>query len=399
MDIMSHSQSVHLGTREVHEAELISSLEQIKSEIEAWAVKNELWHDTSFATPFSFHNEAPRSHETLLLISEGPLGRIFGSDGAFADEYEKPFTELLGKLGLWFENENHYTMSLYPTDDKVREDYLSLYRWQWLKHLAEKKVYELHCEIFEYFGKYPGDLHRLHWREFEELLDSIFRNQGYYTELGPGRNDGGVDIRLYQHKGIPEVVTLVQAKRYKDPIDLQPITSIFGLAAMERAKNAMLATTAYFEPKARQWALSTEQNIDLPRVELADAFRIGGWCTEIGKNLNDYFTKGLSVPPALKDKTGPLAGKVVVAQGGYNCTKNFFAMVEADFPHETILRPLGSEKVSGDGTAGSEVASETARILWTQEARLLALKEKLGLWAERKYFKPWDGTPQYFNSD
>lgn len=396
---MSHSHSVHLGTREVHEVELISSLEQIKSEIEAWAVKNELWHDTSFATPFSFHNEAPRSHETLLLISEGPLGRIFGSDGAFADEYEKPFTELLGKLGLWFENENHYTMSLYPTDDKVREDYLSLYRWQWLKHLAEKKVYELHCEIFEYFGEYPGDLHRLHWREFEELLDSIFRNQGYYTELGPGRNDGGVDIRLYQHKGIPEVVTLVQAKRYKDPIDLQPVTSIFGLAAMEHAKNAMLATTSYFEPKARQWALSTEQNIDLPRVELADTFRIGGWCTEIGKNLRDYFTKGLSVPPVLTDKTGPLVGKVVVAQGGYNCTRNFFAMVEADFPHETILRPLGSEMVSGDGTAGSEVASETARVLWTQEARLLALKEKLGLWAERKYFKPWDGTPQYFNSD
>ena len=104
------------------------------------------------------------------------------------------------------------------------------------------------------------------------------------------------------------------------------------------------------------------------------------------------------MPPALKDKTGPLAGKVVVAQGGYNCTKNFFGMVEADFPHETILRPLGSEMVSGDGTAGNKVASETARILWTEEARLLALKEKLGLWAERKYFKPWDGTPQYFNS-
>src|ERR1039458_4278104 len=83
-------------------------------------------------------------------------------------------------LGLWFENENHYTMSLYPTDDKVREDYLSLYRWQWLKHLAEKKVYELHCEIFEYFGKYPGDLHRLHWREFEELLDSGFKTKGFH---------------------------------------------------------------------------------------------------------------------------------------------------------------------------------------------------------------------------
>jgi hypothetical protein len=396
---MRDSKSVHLGSREVHEAELISSLEQIKSEIEAWAVKNELWHDASFATPFSFHNEAPQSHDTLLLISEGPLGRIFGLDGAFADEYERPFTELLDKLGLWFENENHYTMSLYPTDDNVREDYLCLYRWQWLKHLADKKTYDLHSEIFEYFGNYPGDLQRLHWREFEELLDSIFRNQGYYTELGPGRNDGGVDIRIYQHKGIPEVVTLVQAKRYKDPIGLQPVTSIFGLAAMERAKHAMLATTSYFEPKARQWALSTEQNIELPRVELAEASRIAGWCKEIGKNLNDYFTKGLSVPPALKDNTGPLAGKVVVAQGGYNCTRNFFAMVEADFPYEAILRPLGSEIVSGDGTSGSEIPSETAKMFWTQEARLLALKEEPGLWAERKYFRPWDRTPQYFNSD
>lgn len=399
MEPKDDSLSIRLGTREIQEAALLSDLEQVKSAIESWGTQNELWHDTSFATPFSFHNEAPRSHDTLLLISEGPLGRIFGSDGAFAKEYERPFTELLEKLGYWFEMENHYTMSLYPTDDKVREDYLSLYRWQWLKRLAEKKVFELHGEIFEYFAKYPGDLQRLHWREFEELLDAIFKNQGYYTELGPGRNDGGVDIRLYQHKAIPEVVTLVQAKKYKDPIGLGPVTSIFGIAAMERVPKALLATTSYFEPKARNWALSTEQEIDLPNIELADASKIGEWCAEIGLNLDQYFAKGLSAPPTIKEETGPLAGKIVVAQGGYNCTNNYFAMVEAEFPYEAILRPLGSEMVSGDGTSGSEMPSETARILWTQGARLLALKEPLGLWAERKYFCPWDGKPQYFDSD
>ena len=391
--------SIRLGTREIQEATLLSDLEQVKSAIKSWGTQNELWHDTSLATPFSFHNEAPRSHDTLLLISEGPLGRIFGSDGAFAEEYERPFTELLEKLGYWFEMENHYTMCLYPTDDKVREDYLCLYRWQWLKHLAEKKVFELHGEIFEYFAEYPGELQRLHWREFEELLDAIFKNQGYYTELGPGRNDGGVDIRLYQHKAIPEVVTLVQAKKYKDPIGLGPVTSIFGIAAMERVPKALLATTSYFEPKAREWALSAEQEIDLPNIELADASKIGGWCAEIGQNLDQYFAKGLSAPPTIKEETGPLAGKIVVAQGGYNCTNNYFAMVEAEFPYEAILRPLGSEMVSGDGTSGSEMPSETARKLWTPEARLLALKEPLGLWTKRKYFRPWDGKPQYFNSD
>jgi hypothetical protein len=226
------------------------------------------------------------------------------------------------------------------------------------------------------------------------------RNQGYYTELGPGGDDGGVDIRLYQHKAIPEVVTLVQAKKYKKPIGLGPVTSIFGIAALERAHKAILATTSYFEPKAREWALSTEQEIHLPHVELADASKIGGWCAEIGKNLNAYFSNGLSAPPILAEQTGTLVGRIVVARGGYNCTQNFFAMVEADFPHEAILRPLGSEMVSGDATAGTEMPSDNGRVLWAGEAApLLALREKLGLWAVRKTFVLWDETPQYSNSD
>jgi hypothetical protein len=65
--------SIRLGTREIQEAALLSDLEQVKGAIKSWGTQNELWHDTSFATPFSFHNEAPRSHDTLLLISEGPL--------------------------------------------------------------------------------------------------------------------------------------------------------------------------------------------------------------------------------------------------------------------------------------------------------------------------------------
>jgi hypothetical protein len=63
--------SIHFGAREIHEVAL-----------PGMGVENELWHATSFRTPFNFHNESPPSHDTLLLISEGPLGRIFGLDGA-----------------------------------------------------------------------------------------------------------------------------------------------------------------------------------------------------------------------------------------------------------------------------------------------------------------------------
>jgi restriction system protein len=315
------AKKVQVGDRSIDEAALLAELANIQQKIEAWATQNELWHDSSFATPYLYHDEAPRSHDTLLLVTEGPIARIFAIDGAYS-EYETSFTSMLEKLGYWFEMENHYTFSLYPTDDRLREDFLSLRRWQWLQHLAEKKTFELHSEVFEHFAKHPDDLKRIEWRQFEELLDAIFKNQGFYTELGTGGNDGGVDLRLYQNRAIPEIVTLVQAKKYKNPIKLEAVAALLGIAAEQRAANAIFATTSHFQPKARKFSLSVEQRVDLPNVELADSSKIGGWCAEIGQTLDSYFSKGLAPPPTITEQTGPLAGSIVVSQGGYNCTTN-----------------------------------------------------------------------------
>ncbi len=79
---------------------------------------------------------------------------------------------------------------------------------------------------------------------------------------------------------------------------------------------------------------------------------------------------------------------------------NHFAIVEAGFPYEAILRPIGYEIVSGDEQAGSEVPSESARVTWTKEARLPGFKKDRGsVWADRKYFVKWDGKPQAFHGD
>jgi restriction system protein len=258
----------------------------------------------------------------------------------------------------------------------------------------------LHSEVFEHFAGRPDDMQRLGWRDFEELLDSVFKNQGFYTELGPGSNDGGIDLRIYQSRAIPEVVTLVQAKRYSRAIDLQAVAALFGVAVKEKAEKAIFATTSYFLPGVIKWASSGEQQINWPNLELVDATRIAGWCADIGHNLDNYFSNGLSRPQQLSENTGPLTGEVVVAQGGYNCTQNYFAIIEADLPNEVILRPIGSEMFSGDGTDGSEIASENQQSCWTGEARLLGFKESDGSFrADRKSFALWDRTPQMFNSD
>jgi restriction system protein len=394
------TKKVKVGNRSIDEAALLAGLANVKEKIESWATQNELWHDSGFVTPFVYHDEAPRVGEPVLLVSEGPIARVlYGGDGA-CGEYQTAFESMLEELGYWYEPENHYSFVLHPIEDRLAEDLLSLHRWQWLQGLAERKMFELHSEVFEYFAKHPEDLQRIGWRQFEELLDAIFRNQGFYTELGTGRNDGGVDLRLYQDRAIPEVVSLVQAKRYRNPIKLDAVAALLGIAAEERAANAIFATTSRFQPKARKFSLSVEQRFDLPNVELADSFKIGEWCAEVGQHLNNYFSKGLAAPPVIMEQTGPDAGSIVVAHGGWDCLMNYFAKVEADFPHEAILRPIGHEIVSGDGQAGTEVPSESARVTWTQEARLLGFKKERGsIWADRKFFEKWDGKPQPFHGD
>lgn len=66
------------------------------------------------------------------------------------------------------------------------------------------------------------------------------------------------------------------------------------------------------------------------------------------------------------EPTRPSVGSIVVAHSRYNCASHFFAKIEADFPHEVILRPIREVIVSGDMTTGREVPSESARVTWTK---------------------------------
>jgi restriction system protein len=390
---------VRVGDRTINEPALLSEIERVQSAIAAWARERDLWHDSSFAIPFLYHDEAPRSDQTLLLVSEGPLASVFNLEPGYAEEYEVSFNSMLEDLGYWYEVENHYSMRLYPMDDGLNEEFLSLHRWQWLQSLAKKKLFDLHAEVYEHFARYPEYMKNVEWRQFEQLLDSIFRNQGFHTELGPGSNDGGVDLRLYQDRAIPEIVTLVQAKRYAHPIKLEAVAALFGHATVQNATDALFVTTSYFQPAAQKFSLATQRRADLPGVRLADAKTLAEWCAEISQSLTKYFANGLGPPPSIRESTGPLAGSILVAHDGYNCTNNYFAIVEADFPKEVILRPIGSEVVSGDWTAGSEIPSESSPVHWTREARLLAFKQgDEAFRADRKVFALWDGTPQYFNS-
>ena len=113
--------------------------------------------------------------------------------------------------------------------------------------------------------------------QFERLLGSIFRNQGYEVELGPGSGDGGVDLRLLQRDPIGDVLTFVQAKRHAPhrKIALQPVQALHGASVADGATRSLFVTTSDYLPSARRFAARKNVQMDLYTSE-----DVVDWCRQ-----------------------------------------------------------------------------------------------------------------------
>ena len=392
---------VRLGNLTVDESRLVQELATLKEAVARWAKGYGLWHDANFQVPFIHNGEAPEHQLVLLLTFEGSLHNVFDSTHEETDRLEQEFSTLLEKHGFWYELQNHHTVNIMPTDDQRADDYLALHRWQWIQHLATQRLFDIHSEVFEYFAKHPEHLARLGWRQYEEFLDAVFRNQGFQTELGPGTNDGGIDIRIYQSQSLPQMVTVVQAKRYRSrPINLDTVAALFGNAVANKASGGILATTSRFQPAAKRFANSVSSDLSFPKIDLVDSKRVGEWCADIAAELDRYFNSGeTAAPPIITfEHLKGLTGRIVVASGGYNMVINYFARIVADFPYEVVLETIESEETSGDGQRGTVIA----KINSTPGLRSTAFKKSwddgtIHFWGGGHLYSLWDGTPQHFD--
>jgi HJR/Mrr/RecB family endonuclease len=141
---------------------------------------------------------------------------------------------------------------------------------------------EISAELIVYFSKNPERMYDLDPRKFEELLEAVFRNQGYRAVLGPGWADGGIDLRLFWKDAVGEVCTLVQAKRYdpKRAIRLEAVAALDALVSAEGANRGLFVTTARYLPSAVEFAAKRGH-----RLTLATAQDVARWCAEATKRL------------------------------------------------------------------------------------------------------------------
>ncbi|MFD9224845.1 restriction endonuclease [Streptomyces sp. NPDC060064] len=138
------------------------------------------------------------------------------------------------------------------------------HRWERILDLAElfssESVMASYGKFFDqrfvnYLAANYEAIGAIHWRKFEGLVAEYFDRQGFRVEIGPGRNDNGVDIRVWEDSpsaGASPPTMLIQCKRVRREIDKVVVKSLAADVVWEGAQQGLLVATADWSPGARE---------------------------------------------------------------------------------------------------------------------------------------------------
>lgn len=386
---------------------LKEKVQKLQNEIKNWAVNYDLWNDAGFQSYAEYFDDEPNENAAIvtLLITEGGLYSLFNGGH---DELIDEFDLVVKSNGFWYEKYNHYIIEFYADDEQLNQQYLDYFEWEWICGLIKPNYTSLYNELFEYFQKHPDRLYNIHDRQFEILISEIFKNQGYYTELGPGRSDSGVDVRLYQKDDIDQIVTLVQAKKYKKtlPIKLEAVASLKAIVDQENANRGLFITTSRYLPGVKKFAAREKS-----KLILADSNDVTRWCNTVSTNivrdksnaLNDQYLLGL----VQATNNTSLIGKVVIASVGYGMIDHDFCIIVYDSPNAVLLMRLPWERHSSFdppyNTRGLQVPIIDSRMLKNKNKENVFRAKKItndndsSFLGQLNYYKIWDQKPVYYD--
>lgn len=106
--------------------------------------------------------------------------------------------------------------------------------------------------FINYLSDKPELLEQINWRQFEGLTAEWFSRVGYQVELGPGRDDGGIDVRVWDNDASPGTppAIIVQCKREKRKVGKVVVKALWADMHEERAHSGLIVTTSDISPGA-----------------------------------------------------------------------------------------------------------------------------------------------------
>ncbi|MEH6832666.1 MAG: restriction endonuclease [Sulfitobacter sp.] len=387
----------------ISDDELKTVVASLQTSIRKWARKHDLWFDCGFQSYSERVDGDPgETPVATILHFDGNLGSALDGDISGLDI---EFSTLLEQHGFWYERNDGVSAHIYPEDDNpLFQPFLDYAKWQWVCGLVQHDIADVHEELYLHFAKRPDDLHRLSWRDFEILLFRIFQNQGFTCELGPGSNDGGVDVRVLQRDPLGDILTLVQAKKYapRNKIDLSAVAALHGVADVETAQQSIFVTTSNYLPSARKFASRTR----IP-MTLATSSDVREWCQTASDGIIRDKSKLVtqdSVTHLLQNLL-PKDPRVVHASTGYSVVTNQFAVVLKETRHAALLMAIPSLTISDDGYGqrGFEVADVGPKCLAGLTADCVFRTKRsvsdgrVNYWNGQNLFSAWNGEALIFD--
>lgn len=103
------------------------------------------------------------------------------------------------------------------------------------------------------------------WEDFEhfvrELFERVFADEGATVKITRASRDHGVDAVLFNPDPIKGGKTVIQAKRYTNPVELSAVRDLYGAVTAERANTGILVTTSHFGADA--YVFAQDKNLSL----------------------------------------------------------------------------------------------------------------------------------------
>src|SRR5260221_1548052 len=388
------------------DAFLEQQIKDLQHLIIAWARAKDLWTDASFHSYLEWFDDEPSdtSAQICVLVSDGMfLGMLDGFYGSLLDEFQS----LLEPTPFYYEMEKRCAV-FYCSDDALNATYVQYFEWRWICKLIEPDYTGLYDELYAYFRADPSRLQALHHRKLEILVSELFRNQGYQTILGPGGNDGGVDLRLIQRSGIDTITTLVQVKRYhaRLPIRLDAVAALLGHLQDQQADKGLFVTTSSDLPVVHGF-----DSRHPTKLELADSTNIAQWSGWVENRIVRDKSQALTDAAILKllkhPPAGSYAGRIAVASVGYGIVDSEFCMILIDEPHVVLLMRLSADETYLDhpyNTRGTAVPCQDERILQNKVRNHVFRAKKwkaedgsIRFAGRQHHYWIWDGVPRYFD--